>query len=77
MYEYEELTEIIGAYCSLVVPYRGYTERTVVSDYGNELVVRLTNGKEIIAYKDEVIVYNTPLNNCLTISKTSHYINKA
>jgi hypothetical protein len=57
MYEYEELTVIVGAYCSLIVPYRGYTEGTVVSDYGNELVVRLTNGKEIIAYKDEVIVY--------------------
>lgn len=46
MYEYEELTEIVGAYCSLIVPYRGYTEGTVVSDCGNELVVRLTNGKE-------------------------------
>jgi hypothetical protein len=57
MYEYEELTEIIGAYCSLIVPYRGYTEGTVVCDYGNELVVRLINGKEIVAYKDEVIVY--------------------
>ena len=57
MYEYEELTEIVGAYCSLIVPYRGYTEGTVVSDCGNELVVRLTNGKEIVACRDEVIVY--------------------
>lgn len=57
MYEYEELTEVIGAYCSLVVPYRGCTEGTVVADYGNELVVRLSNGKEIVAYLDEVIVY--------------------
>jgi hypothetical protein len=57
MYGYEELTEIIGAYCSLVSAYRGYTEGTIVADYGNELVVRLTNGKEIVAYKDEVIVY--------------------
>lgn len=57
MYEYEELTEIVGAYCSLIVPYRGYTEGTIVSDYGTELVVRLTNGKGIVAYKDEVIVY--------------------
>lgn len=53
----EELTEVIGAYCSLIVPYRGYTEGTVVGDYGNELVVRLTNGKEIVACRDEVIVY--------------------
>ena len=57
MYEYEELTKIVGAYCSLIVPYRGYTEGTVVWDYGNELVVRLINGKEIVAYRDEVIVY--------------------
>ena len=57
MYEYEELTEIIGEYCSLSVAYRGYTEGTVVGDYGNELVVRLTSGKEIVVYRDEVIVY--------------------
>lgn len=57
MYEYEELTEIIGAYCSLIVAYRGYTEGTVVGDYGNELVVRLTSGNEIVVYRDEVIVY--------------------
>ena len=57
MYEYEELTEINGAYCSLIVAYRGYTEGTVVGDYGNELVVRLTSGKEIVVYRDEVIVY--------------------
>ena len=57
MYEYEEFTEVIGAYCFLIVPYRGYTEGTVVGDYGNGLVVRLTNGKEIVAYRNEVIVY--------------------
>jgi len=57
MYGYEELTEIIGAYCSLIGAYRGYTEGTVVGDYGNELVVRLTSGKEIVVYRDEVIVY--------------------
>ena len=57
MYRYEELTDIIGVSCSLVVPYRGYTNGTVVADYGNELVVRLTNGKEIVAYRDEVIIY--------------------
>ena len=57
MYGYEELTEIIGAYCSLIGEYRGYTEGTVVGDYGNELVVRLTSGKEIVVYRDEVIVY--------------------
>ena len=57
MYGYEELTEIFDAYCSLIGAYRGYTEGTVVGDYGNELVVRLTCGKEIVVYRDEVIVY--------------------
>lgn len=57
MHGYEELTEIIGAYCSLIVAYRGYTEGTVVGDYGNELVVCLTSGNEIVVYRDEVIVY--------------------
>ena len=58
MYEYEESTEIIGSYCSLVVPYRGFSDGTVVGDYGIELVVRLNNGKEIIVYRDEVIIYD-------------------
>ena len=58
MYEYEESTEIFGSYCSLVVPYRGCSDGTVVGDYGIELVVRLNNGKEIIVYRDEVIIYD-------------------
>lgn len=58
MYEYEESTEIIGSYCSFVVSYRDYSDGTVVGDYGIELVVRLTNGKEIVVYRDEVIIYD-------------------
>lgn len=58
MYEHEESTEIIGSYCSLVVPYRGYSDGTVVGDYGIELVVHLANGKEIVVYRDEVIIYD-------------------
>lgn len=58
MYESEEVTEIIGAHCSLLVPYKGYTEGTVVGDYGNKIVVRLSNGKEIAEYRDEVIIYD-------------------
>lgn len=58
MYKYEESTEIIGSYCSLVVPYKDCSDGTVVGDYGIELVVRLTNGKEIVVYRDEVIIYD-------------------
>lgn len=35
MYEYEEKSDIIGSPCSLMNPYKGYTEGTIVGDYGN------------------------------------------
>ena len=34
MFEYEELTDIIGCSCTLLIPYRGRTEGFVVADYG-------------------------------------------
>lgn len=58
MYEYEELTEIIGLHCTLLTPYNGYTEGTIVGDYGITIVVRLESGKEISEYRDEVIIYD-------------------
>lgn len=58
MYENEEMSDIIGSPCSLHTPYNGYTEGTVVGDYGIEIVVRLNNGKEIVEYRDEVIIYD-------------------
>lgn len=53
---YEEESEIIGSPCSLPNPYQGYTEGTVVGDYGIEIVVRLDNGKEVVEYRDEVTI---------------------
>lgn len=53
---YEEDSEIIGLSCTLLTPYRGYTEGTIVGDYGNTVIVRLTSGKEIEEYRDEVII---------------------
>lgn len=58
MYENEEMSDIIGSPCSLLTPYNGYTEGTVVGDYGIEIVVRLNNGKEVVEYRDEVIIHN-------------------
>lgn len=58
MYEYEEESEIIGLSCTLLTPYKGYTNGTVVGDYGTEIVVRLDNGKEVVEYRDEVIIYD-------------------
>lgn len=53
----EEESEIIGARCSLTEPYRGYSDGIIVGDYGIQLVVRISSGAEIVAYRDEVIIY--------------------
>ena len=58
MYEYEKDSEIIGAHCTLLTPYKGYTEGTVVGDFGNKIVVRLNSGKEVVEDSDEVIIYD-------------------
>ena len=57
MYEYEEDSDIIDLSCTLLNPYKGYTEGTIVGDYGNTIVVRLESGKEISEYRDEVIIH--------------------
>ena len=57
-YEDEQDTDIIGCLCTLLTPYKGQTEGEVVGDYGNEIVVRLTNGKEVVEYRDEVLIYD-------------------
>lgn len=57
-YETEEKSEIIGCSCTLLIPYKGYTEGEVIEDYGYEIVVRLTSGKEVVEHRDEVLVYD-------------------
>ena len=57
-YEDEQDTDIIGCLCTLLTPYKGHTEGEVVEDYGNEIVVRLTNGKVVVEYRDEVLIYD-------------------
>lgn len=56
--ECEQTADIIGCPCTLLTPYKGYTEGKVVGEYGNEIVVQLTNGKEITEYRDEVLIYD-------------------
>ena len=58
MYEYEKDSEIIGAHCTLLTPYKGYSEGTVVGDFGNKIVVRLSSGKAAVDYPAEVILYD-------------------
>lgn len=57
-YKDEQDTDIIWCLCTLLTPYKGHTEGEVVEDYGNEIVVRLTNGKEVVEYRDEVLIYD-------------------
>lgn len=57
MYENEEQSDIIGKNCTLLYPYKGYTEGTVVGDYGNRIIVSLTSGEEISEYQDEIIIH--------------------
>lgn len=58
MYEYDEFTDIVGCSCTLLIPNKGRTEGYVVADYGNDIVVKLHNGKEIVERRDDVLVYD-------------------
>lgn len=58
MYETEEKSELIGAYCTLLEDYEGFCDGQIVGDYGTDVVVRLSNGAEIAASRDEVIVFD-------------------
>lgn len=40
MFDYDELEGIVGCYCTLIYPYRGHSEGTVVADYGKEIIVQ-------------------------------------
>lgn len=57
MIDYDELDGIVGCYCTLVYPYREHSEGTVVADYGQEIIVRLNNGKELTEYRSDVLIY--------------------
>lgn len=56
MYNYENETAVIGCTCTLLYPYKGYSDGEIIDDYGMELLVRLTNGKELSVYRDELVI---------------------
>lgn len=58
MYETKETSDIIGAYCTLLEDCQGICDGQIVGDYGTEVVVRLPDGEEIAAHRDEVIVFD-------------------
>ena len=49
-------TDLIGAFCELLLPWKGHSSGSSVDDYGTEWLVKLTNGKEVPVYKDEVFI---------------------
>ena len=51
-----ENSDIVGCSCSLLMPISGYGEGVVVEDYGTEVLVRLTNGKEVVEYRDDIML---------------------
>ncbi|MDO5447151.1 MAG: ribonuclease P [Prevotellaceae bacterium] len=52
----DEDNEIVGAFCELETPFRGYTNGVVVCDYGFELLVRVMSGASVVLNRDEVYI---------------------
>ena len=53
----EELTEIIGCFCSLLCNPDDYSTGRIVCDYGRDVVVELANGNNVLLSRDEVLIY--------------------
>ena len=53
----EQLDGVVGCFCTLLYPRRVQTEGTIVEDMGNELLIQLINGKEVVEYRDDVVIY--------------------
>ena len=58
MFECQEVETFVGCFCTLICPLKGQTEGTIVDDMGTEVVVQLSNGKQAIVYRDDLIVYD-------------------
>ena len=57
MIDFKDLESIVGSFCTLLYPHKGQTEGTIVEDMGNELLIQLINGKEVVEYRDDVVIY--------------------
>ena len=55
---FDDENDIIDLSCTLSTTYRCYTEGVIVDDFGTIMVVRLENGKEVSAYRDEIIIHD-------------------
>ncbi|MDO4932046.1 MAG: ribonuclease P [Prevotellaceae bacterium] len=56
MIDFEQLEGIVGCFCTLLYPRKGQTEGTIVEDLGSEVIIQLTNGKEVTEYKDDIVI---------------------
>lgn len=56
MIDLEQLEGIVGCFCTLLYPRKGQTEGTIVEDLGSEVVIQLINGKEVVEYKDGIVI---------------------
>ena len=56
LYEFEEITDVVGCCCTLLFKKRGHSEGYIVGDYGKDVVVRLNNGKEIVERRNDVLI---------------------
>lgn len=64
MIDLEQLEGIVGCYCTLLYPRKGQTEGTIVEDLGSEVIIQLTNGKEVTEYKDDMLSVNNERRVC-------------
>lgn len=54
--DFEQLEGIVGCFCTLLYPRKGQAEGTIVEDLGSEVIIQLNNGKEVVEYKDDIII---------------------
>ena len=57
MIDFEDLESIVGSFCTLLYPHKGQIEGTIVEYMGNEQLIQLINGKEVVEYRDDVVIY--------------------
>ena len=46
LYEFEEITDVVGCCCTLLIPYRGHSEGYIVGDYTIKNNINLISASE-------------------------------
>ena len=52
----EEMDDIIGTPVNLIESYKGWGFGHIVGLCGDKYIIQLSNGKEIVAYRDEFVI---------------------